>query len=84
MSDHRDKQPMAADERNGEETEYEAVFLKVSDRMERLLRRMAGAGLALLIAAQLLLSIPSVRKWVVKVERLEGIPFERSGSNEKS
>ncbi|TMV51315.1 hypothetical protein FE783_05900 [Paenibacillus mesophilus] len=59
--------------------EYEAQFVEVSNRVERLLRRAIWTGLALLIAAQLLLSVPSIRQWAVKVERLEGIPFERSG-----
>lgn len=59
-------------------TEYEAVFLKVSNRVERLLRGAVWTGLSILLLAQLLLSVPAVRKWAVKVEKLEGIPFERS------
>ncbi|MDF2713313.1 MAG: hypothetical protein K0R28_238 [Paenibacillus sp.] len=59
--------------------EYEAQFVEVADRVERLIRGALWTGLALLIAVQLLLSIPSVRQWAVKVERLEGIPFERNG-----
>ncbi|MDF2720893.1 MAG: hypothetical protein K0Q59_568 [Paenibacillus sp.] len=63
-------------ERDAEE-QYERRFLIVSGRMEKLLRRLIGTGLALLVIAQLLLAIPQVRKTVVKVERLEGIPYER-------
>ncbi|GAA3405259.1 hypothetical protein ACFFNY_28690 [Paenibacillus hodogayensis] len=59
--------------------EYEAVFIRVSDWVERLLRGAIYVGLALLAAAQLLLAVPAVRTWAVKVERLEGIPLERSG-----
>lgn len=59
--------------------EYEKRFVQLSDRVERLLRGAVWAGIALLVAAQLLLTIPTVRHWAVKVERLEGIPFERSG-----
>lgn len=59
--------------------EYEDVFVEVSDRVERLLRRTIAIGLALLVGAQLLLAVPAVRQWAVKVERLEGVPFQRSG-----
>lgn len=59
--------------------EYEENFVLLSDRVEWLLRCAIGAGIVLLVAAQLLLTIPSVRHWAVKAERLEGIPFERSG-----
>jgi hypothetical protein len=59
--------------------EYEDRFVQLSDRVERLLRGAIWAGIVLLVALQLLLTIPAVRHWAVKVERLEGIPFERSG-----
>lgn len=61
--------------------EYEQRFIDVSNRMEKLLRRAIMTGLALLFVTQLLLSIPSIRKLAVKVERLEGIPFERINTN---
>ncbi|MDF2657660.1 MAG: hypothetical protein K0Q94_451, partial [Paenibacillus sp.] len=59
-------------------TEYETVFIEVSNRVERLLRIAVWTGLAALLLAQLLLLSPAVRKWAVKVEKLEGVPFERS------
>jgi hypothetical protein len=59
-------------------TEYETVFIEVSNRVERLLRGAVWAGLAALLLAQLLLLSPAVRKWAVKVEKLEGVPFERN------
>jgi hypothetical protein len=69
----QDNNRLAGDE------EYEERFVQLSDRVERLLRGAICAGIALLVAAQLLLTIPAVRHLAVKVERLEGIPFERSG-----
>jgi len=59
------------------ETEYETLFLEVSDRIEKWLRKLIWTGLAALVAAQALLSVPAVRHWIVKVDRLEGVPFER-------
>ncbi|PYI54962.1 hypothetical protein [Paenibacillus flagellatus] len=61
-----------------EPTEYETVFVRLSERVERILRAAIWTGLALLVAVQLVLSVPAVRKWAVKVERLEGVPFERA------
>ncbi|MEF3301836.1 hypothetical protein [Paenibacillus sp. GYB003] len=61
-------------------SDYEKLFVLFSNRAERLLRGAIWTGLALLVAAQLLLAVPAVRAWMVKVERLEGVPFERAGS----
>lgn len=77
MSSNDDDRPQSMQQASTDE--YEAQFVKVSDRVERLLRKAIWTGLALLAAAQLLLTVPSIRQWAVKVERLEGIPFERSG-----
>lgn len=61
------------------DAEYADRFVSVSDRVEKLLRRAVWGGLTLLIAAQLLLSVSAVRHWIVKVERLEGVPFRQYG-----
>lgn len=60
-----------------DENEYRRNFIDVSNRIEKLLRGLIWTGLAALVAVQLLLTVPSVRLWAVKVERLEGVPFER-------
>lgn len=75
-NDSRQRQP----KRTTEYADYVERFVLLSDRVERLLRRAVWALIALLVAAQLLLSVPPVRQRLVGVERLEGVPFERSGS----
>lgn len=56
---------------------YSSQFVRLSDSVERILRLAVLASLVLLVASQLLLGVPSVRKWAVKTERLEGVPYER-------
>lgn len=79
MRGNKEEKQSAASGQRQAESAYAELFVKTADRMERLLRGAIWTGLALLVASQLLLSIPSVRKWAVRVERLEGIPIERSG-----
>ncbi|RKN84610.1 hypothetical protein D7M11_11480 [Paenibacillus ginsengarvi] len=61
---------------------YEDTFIAFSSRFETFLRRAAGTGLVLLVAAQLLLSVPVIRAWIVPVERMEGVPFQRYRSQD--
>lgn len=58
-----------------EELEYEELFAAFSAGAERVLIRTAAGLALLLLAAQLALLIPAVREAVVRVERLEGVPF---------
>jgi hypothetical protein len=58
-------------------TEYAERFVRFSDQAEKLLRKAVWTGIALIVATQLLLSIPAFRQWAVKIERLEGVPIER-------
>jgi hypothetical protein len=58
-------------------TDYAERFVRFSDQAEKLLRKAVWTGIALIVATQLLLSITAFRQWAVKIERLEGVPFER-------
>ncbi|WP_405460208.1 hypothetical protein [Paenibacillus sp. HJGM_3] len=57
------------------ERSYEDLFLRWSDRWERIIRVAIIGLLALLLAGQALLQWPVFRQTVVKVERLEGHPY---------
>ncbi|MFH5184763.1 DUF5359 family protein [Paenibacillus sp. TAB 01] len=57
---------------------YEELFVRFSERAEYWLLRFVAVWFVLLIASQLLLQIPGVRYYFVKVEQLEGVPYQRS------
>lgn len=59
-----------------EDSGYESLFLRFSDHMEKRLIRAALGLAALLLLIQLLLLVPAVRHLLVRVERLEGVPFQ--------
>lgn len=55
---------------------YENLFAEFSNSIEKWMIRLAKSLAILLLAIQLLLLIPGVRHLLVRVERLEGDPFE--------
>lgn len=55
---------------------YEELFKSFSAAVEKKLLRLAAALAVLLVAVQLLLQIPAVRHTFLRVERLEGTPFQ--------
>lgn len=55
---------------------YEALFLDLCKRVEKLLLRLIAGALVLLLAAQALLQIPLVRGWISRVDKLEGVPYK--------
>ncbi|MDF2924365.1 MAG: hypothetical protein K0R57_3279 [Paenibacillaceae bacterium] len=59
----------------GSQVSYEELFAGFSDSVERLLIRTAQVLAVLLVAVQLILLVPAARQQLVKVERLEGVPF---------
>jgi hypothetical protein len=60
---------------NEKEPEYEELFALFSDGAERVMIRAAAVLALLLIAVQLALLVPVIRDTLVRVERLEGVPF---------
>ncbi|MCS7462444.1 hypothetical protein N0M98_20185 [Paenibacillus doosanensis] len=67
----RNEKPNASDR-------YEDLFLIFSSIIEMWAKRILILLLCLLVASQLLLQVPFLRYYMVKVEQLEGIPFLRS------
>lgn len=65
-----------------QEPDYVETFLAFSDRLEKPMRRLLAGLLAVLVAAQLLLQWEPARQLLVRVDRLEGYPYEagRSGA----
>ena len=57
---------------------YEELFVRFSEYAEHWLLRFLAVLFVLLIISQLLLQIPGVRYYFVKVEQLEGVPYQRS------
>lgn len=57
---------------------YEDLFLLFSMRVEKVLKMILLTMLVALIVFQAALQIPSIRHWLVKVERLEGNPYTSS------
>jgi hypothetical protein len=57
------------------EEEYEEIFARFSNSVERRLVRLAQVLAVLLLVVQLALLIPGVRHTIIRVERLEGNPF---------
>jgi hypothetical protein len=57
---------------------YEYSFVLFSVSIEAWLKRIILFVLSLLIMFQLLLQVPGIRYYLVKVEQLEGVPFSRS------
>lgn len=55
--------------------EYEALFVRFSLPAERFLIRLAVIMLILLAVGQTALQSPALRHWLVRIERLEGVPF---------
>ncbi|MEI7024574.1 hypothetical protein [Paenibacillus sp. y28] len=60
--------------------QYEQLFLYFSSRWERWLIRAAVVLVSLLVFFQLLLQWEPLRHALVKVERLEGEPYEWNGT----
>lgn len=60
------------------DSSYEDLFVLFSAPVEKWMKRVLYILLSLLIVAQLLLQIPGVRYYLVKVEQLEGIPYDSS------
>lgn len=58
--------------------QYEQLFIRWSERAERLIRIGIVTLLALLLLSQLLLQWPLFRKTALKVERLEGVPYTQT------
>lgn len=73
-----DREVATEDGRLRPDERYSSQFIRLSDSVERILRWAVLASLVLLVASQLLLGVPGVRKWAVKTERLEGVPYERT------
>jgi len=51
------------------------AYLRLSAWVEKWLLRALAALLLLLVAAQAFLQVPAVRRVVVPVDRLEGVPY---------
>ncbi|WP_028548691.1 hypothetical protein [Paenibacillus sp. UNC451MF] len=66
---------MRRDERETKEPRYEDLFVALSAFVEKWMKRTLLILLAMLVVTQLLLQIPSLRYYLVKVEQLEGIPY---------
>ncbi|GAA4844053.1 hypothetical protein GCM10023310_22520 [Paenibacillus vulneris] len=60
------------------EPEYEEQFVLFSALVEKWMKRALYVLISLLVAMQLLLQIPGLRYYLVKVEQLEGIPYDHS------
>lgn len=54
---------------------YEEVYLRLSGTVERMIIRVICVLLGLMLITQCLLRLPEVRKFVGKVEKLEGHPY---------
>jgi len=63
-------------EANKEPSEYVDTFISFSDACESLMRKMLYALIAGLIVSQCLLQLDEVRRWLVPVDRLEGVTVE--------
>jgi hypothetical protein len=59
-----------------DDTAYDELFIRWSDRWERIIRIAVIVFLAILLLTQALLQWPLFRKSVVKVEQLEGEPYK--------
>lgn len=68
-----------SDRATDDQNRYEDAFVDFSNRVERWLRKAVWTGLALLLLGQALLAVPAVRSSVVRVERLEGVPYRLDG-----
>lgn len=67
------------DEADGTASErYNELFIRLSNRWERVIRILIIVFLVLLILSQAMLHWPLFRKSVVKVEQLEGEPYEQT------
>ncbi|ULL15544.1 hypothetical protein DVH26_14470 [Paenibacillus sp. H1-7] len=62
------------------ENGYEDLFLQFSSIFERWVKRVLLVLVSLLILSQLLLQVPFLRYYMVKVEQLEGVPYSRTAS----
>jgi hypothetical protein len=65
---------------------FSDVFLSFSNRIEKTLLKIFFVLFVILILLQMLLQSPDIRKALVKVERLEGVPFkmEMSADHDRS
>jgi hypothetical protein len=68
--------------KQSEPDRYEALFLDLCRRVEKLLLRLIAAALVLLIASQALMQIPLLRSWMSRVDRLEGVPYRLPDARE--
>jgi len=63
--------------KDNNENRYEDLFLRFSPLLERWFKRILLVLVSLLIVCQLLLQVPFLRYHLVRVERLEGVPYSR-------
>lgn len=59
---------------------YRQTFLIFSEKLERLIRGAAVTLLILMLIAQALLQWPALRRLLVEVEQLEGVPYSPANS----
>lgn len=69
---------MSGRPREKDDSGYEDLFVLLSGFVEKWLKRALYVLLSLLIVFQLLLQIPALRYYLVKVEQMEGIPYNHS------
>ncbi|MVP00066.1 hypothetical protein [Paenibacillus lutrae] len=62
---------------------YEQLFVEFSDRVERMLFRLVGCVLVLLIFSQLLLQAAPLRSIMTRVDPLEGDPYVRHSQKQQ-
>ncbi|OXM88088.1 hypothetical protein [Paenibacillus rigui] len=63
---------------------YEDLFIQFSKMVEKWILRALALILGLLVISQLLIQIPVIRYYLVKVEQLEGIRFQRSSGSDSA
>lgn len=71
---------MEKDANEEKECGYEDLFLQFSSIFERWVTRVLLLLVSLLILSQVLLQVPLLRYYMVKVEQLEGVPYSRTAS----
>ncbi|WP_282935654.1 hypothetical protein [Paenibacillus sp. RC67] len=69
---------MSGRPREKNDSEYDDLFVRFSGFVEKWLKRALYVLLSFLIVFQLLLQIPALRYYLVKVEQMEGIPYNHS------
>lgn len=69
---------MEQEESDQVQSGYEDLFICFSKLVEKWFLRSLAVLLSLLIVSQLLMQIPELRYYLVKIEQLEGVPYHRA------